>query len=490
MLFFTIWNVLLECAMKKRVFYWLVSGVILLVLGGCLSVGPDYKRPETVMPDAWHSKIQDELSSETPDIQKWWTVFEDDILNELIAQATTNNLDLKTAAARIEQAAALRGVSASQYFPEIFANGGASAVQRTDRNTPPGTDRRGALYSAGLSMAWELDLWGRVRRSVESADASWMATVEDYRDVMVVLYADIALNYIKVRTLQERIHFAENNLAAQKKTKALSKNRFDSGLVPMLDVSQAQLNYSRTASLIPPLKQQLIVTINRLSVLTGQMPYALYKKLEKVQPIPVPPAKLVLGLPSELLRQRPDIRRAERNLAAQNALIGATKAELYPTLALPGTLALEAPNGDLFKGSNLAYSFGPQVRWSIFDGGRIRSQVHAEEAATRAALHIYEQTVLKALEETEDSMAAFANEKDRIKSLETASTSARKSVDLVMELYKSGLTDFQNVLNMELALLTQEDQLASSRGLISIDLVRIYKALGGGWTIPKEQGNE
>jgi len=476
--------------MKKRVFYWLMSGVILLVLGGCLSVGPDYKRPETVMPDAWHTKIQDELSSETPDLQEWWMVFEDDILNDLITQATTNNLDLKTAVARIEQAAALRGVSASQYFPEIFAHGGASAIKTTKDNTPPGADRKDALYTAGLGMAWELDLWGRVRRSVESADASWMATVENYRDIMVLLYADIAANYIRVRTLQERILFAENNLAAQKKTKELTKNRFDSGLVPALDISQAQLNYSRTASMIPPMKQELIETINRLSILTGQKPFALLEMLKKQKPIPVPPKKIAMGLPSELLRQRPDIRRAERNLAAQNARIGMATAEFYPIFSLPGTLTFGGADVNPFNSAGLSYTFGPQVRWSIFNGGRVRSQVNAEKAATKAALYIYEQTVLKALEETEDSMAAFANEKDRIKSLEIAASSAKKSVDLVTELYKSGLTDFQNVLNMELALLTQQDRLATSRGLVSINLIRIYKALGGGWTPPNEKKHE
>jgi len=473
--------------MKKKNIYWIFLGLVILVLEGCISVGPDYEPPKPTLPDAWHNKVKKDLDSKDANLQTWWTVFNDDILNDLITQATTNNLDLKTAAARIEQAAALRGVTASQYFPEIFANGGASAIKRTEANTPSGTDRKDALYSAGLGMAWELDLWGRVRRSVESADASWMATVENYRDILVVLYADIAVNYIRVRTLQERILFAENNLAAQKKTKELTKNRFDSGLVPALDISQAELNYSRTASMIPPMKQDLIETINRLSVLTGQMPFALLKTLKKIQPIPVPPTKIALGLPSELLRQRPDIRRAERNLAAQNARIGMATAEFYPIFTLPGTLSFGAADANPFNSSNLSYSFGPQVRWSIFNGNRVRSQVNAEKAATKAALYAYEQTVLKALEETEDSMAAFANEKDRIKSLETAATSAKKSVDLVTELYKSGLTDFQNVLNMELALLTQQDNLATSRGLVSINLIRIYKALGGGWVPPNEK---
>ena len=473
--------------MKTNRIAYLLAGFIGILLTGCVSVGPDYEPPEPTMPDAWHDAVQDEFSSGEPDLRTWWTVFDDEMLNTLITRASTNNLDLKTASARIEQAAALRGVSASQYWPDIVAGGAASAVQTTTANTPLGADRQGELYQAGLSMAWELDLWGRIRRSVESADASLQASVENYRDILVILYADIAVNYINVRTLQQRLLFAQNNLKTQSETLKLTQNRFDSGLVPALDVSQSELNLSRTLSLIPPLRLQLIEGINRLSVLMGEMPYALEQELEQSQPIPSAPDTLVVGVPAELLRQRPDIRRAERELAAQNALIGAVTAELYPTLTLPGTLAVETSGGDLFSGDNVLYSFGPQLRWNIFNGKRIRSQIDAEKAGTKAALHIYEQSLLLALEEVEDSMAAFALEKERIESLEVAAAAAQKSVDLVTELYKSGLTDFQNVLNMEQALLEQQDALASSYGKTSGYLVGVYKALGGGWNVAAEE---
>lgn len=470
--------------MKKHLVLFLLAGSGIVLLNGCISVGPDYERPETPMPDAWHEAVQGEFESGDPTLQTWWTVFGDEMLNGLITKASTNNLTLKTAAARIEQAAALRGVSASQYWPDIVAGGAASAI----KTTPAQGDYEGGSYQAGLSMAWELDLWGRIRRSVESADASLQASVENYRDILVVLYADIAGTYIDVRTLQARITFAENNLQAQLKTMKLTEDRFDSGLVPALDVSQSRLNSSRTKSAIPPLKQSLIEAINRLSVLTGDMPYALLQELKTQQPIPSSTGEQVSrGLPADLLRQRPDIRRAERELAAQNAKIGETQADLYPTLTLPGTLAVQS----LGSGSgDVTYGFGPQLRWNIFNGKRIRSQVAAEEAGTKAALHAYEQTILLSLEEVENSMAAYANENDRVESLETAAEAAQKSVDLVTELYKSGLTDFQNVLNMEQALLEQQDALASSRGLISLDLVSIYKALGGGWTPPEEDPTE
>lgn len=468
--------------MRMRYLLSVLAGSAVFILNGCISVGPDYEEPTLDMPDAWHAAVLEDFESEEPNLQTWWTVFNDPMLDSMIDRASTNSLTLKSAAARIEQAAALRGVSASQYWPEITGGASASTFQTTEAKTiPAGGDRTGELYDASLSMAWELDLWGRIRRSVESADASLQASVENYRDIMVLLYSDIAVNYINVRTLQERIRFAENNLEAQQETLQLTQNRFDSGLVPALDVSQSQLNLSRTQSVLPPLRQQLIETINRLGALLGEMPYALEQELMQEKPIPSAAASVSIGVPAELLRQRPDLRRAERELASQNAKIGATKAELYPTLTLPGTLAVESTSGDLFSGANTYYSFGPQLRWSLFDGRRIRSQVDAERAGTKAALYDYEQTLLLALEEVEDTMAAYANEKVRIKSLEVAAASAQKSVDLVTELYTSGLTDFQNVLNMEQALLTQQDALASSRGRISANLVGIYKALGGGW---------
>jgi NodT family efflux transporter outer membrane factor (OMF) lipoprotein len=468
--------------MKKQVILFSLAVAGISLLNGCVSVGPDYEAPEVETPDAWHEAVMSDFESGQSSLQTWWTVFDDAILNGLIERVSTNNLSLKTAAARIEQAAALRGVSASQFYPSIFADASASGVQTADRNTPTGADRQGELYGAGLSMAWELDLWGRIRRSVESADASLQASVENYRDIMVLLYAEVAATYIEVRATQTRLAIAEENLAAQSETMALTKNRYESGLVPILDVRQAELNRSRTESLIPPLRQKLTESINRLSVLAGEMPYALQQELSTSAPIPSAPPSVVAGLPAELLRQRPDIRRAERDLAAQHALIGATKAELYPTLSLPGALVLESPTGsDLFDSGNVAYSFGPQVRWNIFSGGRIRNSVRAEEAGTRALLHTYEQTVLLALEEVEDSMSAYANEKDRIQSLETAAVAAQQSVELVTELYKSGLTDFQNVLNMEQAMLTQQDALATSRGLVSAYLVAVYRSLGGGW---------
>lgn len=470
--------------------YWAPLFICLLILtmSGCIAVGPDYEKTEPEMPDAWHSAVKSELEADRPELQTWWMLFNDPTLDRLINQAATNNLTLKAAIARIEQAAALRGVSASQYFPDLSANGGVTAYQNTSASTPAGTDRNGEMYQAGLAMAWELDLWGRIRRSVESAEASLQADTENYRDLLVVLNANIATAYINIRTLQQRIQLAEGNLERQHETLQLTQNRFNSGLSPALDVSQAELNLSRTSSFIPPLKQQLTETINRLCVLVGEMPHALEDELSQPQPIPQATPSIVAGIPTDLLRQRPDIRRAERELAAQHAKIGATKANLFPTLTLPGTLTLQSTSaGDLFDGTSGLYSFGPQLRWNLFNGRRIRNQVDAEVAGTKMARLNYEQTVLLALEEVEDAMAAYANEQDRIQSLEAASAAAEKSTELVSELYRSGLTDFQNMLTMEQAQLTQQDELAVNKGLLGVYLAQIYKSLGGGWNMETAQ---
>ncbi len=470
----------------------LLIGVTLL--SGCISVGPDHVVPEPELPDAWHRDLATDSGSGTNSLQNWWTLFEDETLNDLIARAATNNLNLKTAAARVEQARALRGVASSEFYPSISADGAGGITGTSGDSTEDGD-----FYAAGLGMGWELDLWGRIRRSVESADASLQATEENYRDLMVLLYADVATHYIDVRTLQMRIVLAESNLSAQAETMELTQNRFDAGLVPALDVSQSELNTARTEATLPPLRQALIETVNRLSVLLGEMPYALESELlqskqvsceecghaHPAEPglpelsIPTATGVITPALPADLVRQRPDIRRAERELAAQNALIGVATADFYPAFSLPGSLVVGT-------GGITTYRLGPQVRWNLFAGGGIRSQVRAEKAATKAALHAYEQTVLLALEEVEGSLAAYAHELNRVQMLGTAAASAEKSVELVSELYKAGLTDFQNLLNMEQALLVQQDELAASRGRVSTDLITIYKALGGGWTPPSE----
>lgn len=347
---------------------------------------------------------------------------------------------------------------------------------------PPDISRTDNYVNLGFDSSWELDFWGRIRRSVESADAGLQASIEGYRDVLVLLYSSVASAYVDVRTLQARIQYTEGNLRSQNETLQLTKDRRTAGLAPDLDVSQAELNTAQTESSLPLLRQALAQSIHRLGVLLGELPSALVPELSAPAPLPTAPASVTAGLPADLLRQRPDVREAERELAAQTARIGVAKADLYPRFSLSGTFVLDATDvGNLFTGAAKAWGFGPTFRWNLFDGGRVRSAIRVEEARTEQALTFYEQTVLNALEDVENAMVAYAEEKSRVTSLVRSVVAAQKSVDLVKILYTTGLTNFQNVLDMERKLFLQQDQLAESRGIVILNLIRIYRALGGGW---------
>jgi NodT family efflux transporter outer membrane factor (OMF) lipoprotein len=469
-------------SVKRDASSLLLASLLAGLLAGCM-VGPDYHPPETQVPDAWQQAVSQDLKGEQPKLVEWWTLFNDPLLDSLITRAATNNLDLRIAVARLDEAMALRGAAKSGLLPQVDANASAQ-YQRYSKDTKPNPvngRRETGFYSVGASASWELDVWGRVRRLMEAADADLQASLEDYRDTLVILCAEVATTYVNVRTLQERIRYAESNAVAQASTLKLTRDLNDAGLVGDLDISQAQLNLARTRSVIPAYRTALVQAINRLGVLLGEPPNALHEELGKSQPIPVPPEAILAGVPADLLRQRPDIRRAERWLAAQTARIGVATAELYPQFSLPGTLALEAFDPGNLDGSSLTYAFGPTVRWSLFSGGRIRNTIRAEEARTRQMLHNYEQTVLLALEDVENAMVAVAQERDRKTIVEQARKAARTSVRLVKDLYRNGLTDFQNVLDMERSLAVEEDNLAVSRGSLAANAVSVYRALGGGW---------
>jgi NodT family efflux transporter outer membrane factor (OMF) lipoprotein len=307
--------------------------------------------------------------------------------------------------------------------------------------------------------------------------------MEDYRDILVVLHAEVATNYVEVRALQDRIKYVRGNIETQRKSLQLTKDRFDAGLAPDLDVQQAELNLAKTESTLPTLQMLLVQTINRLGVLLGEHPGVLHDELEKLASIPKPTEQITVGLPVELLRQRPDIRQAERELAAQTALIGVAKADLYPSFSLFGTFEIGANDfSDVISYSkSRMHSFGPSFRWNIFDGGRVRNRIRVENARTEQALERYEQTVLNALEDVENAVVSYTQEGIRREALERSVMAARKSTELVGTLYMNGLTDFQNVQEMERFQFEQEDQFAESEGKVIQNLISIYRSLGGGW---------
>ena len=467
----------------------------LILLQGCFSigpkVGPDYEPPKLTMQDTWHQEITKGLEDGEANLQTWWSVFNDPVLNGLIERAGEGNKDLKIAFARIKEARAQRGIAASERYPELDATGTAQKIRSPHTFFPPTTQksRTDDFFMFGGEGSWEIDFWGRIDRSVESADASLEASVEDYRDVLVVLYAEVASNYVEVRTLQERIKYIRGNIETQRKSLQLTKDRFKVGLAADLDVQQAQLNLSKTKSTLPTLQMMLVQTINRLGVLLGKHPDTLHDELGKPASIPKPSEQITVGLPLDLLRQRPDIRQAERELAAQTALIGVATADLYPTFSLLGSLKVAANDfSDAISYSkSRMYNYGTSFKWNIFTGGRVRNQIRVEGAQTEQALESYEKTVLNALEDVENAMVSYIQERVRREDLEQSVTAARKSVEHVIILYKTGLSDFQDVQQMELFKFQQEDQFADSKGTVIQNLISIYRSLGGGWAPESSQ---
>ena len=472
--------------MKNTQLLFLIAIAGVAALGGC-TVGPDYEEPElATVPDAWHTAVTEGVLEGDAPIQTWWAVFDDDTLNSLIDRAGASNLTLREAVWRVEEARSLRGVVAGARVPQVTLDGSANRAEPSDNGplgelAPDGLDA-GDLYDLGVGASWELDIWGRIRRQVEAADAEVEASVEDYRDVLVTLYAEVASNYVNIRSLQERLRLAHDNVEGQERTLKLTGDRFDSGLVSALDVAQAESNLANTRSLIPTLEQLLSISLNRLAVLLAMTPGALDEELADDVPIPVEPDAVTTNLPADLLRQRPDIRTAERRLAAQTARIGVATAELYPKFSLTGFLGLQATSaGDLFSSSSVNWSIGLPIRWNLFAGGAIRSQIDAEKARTEQLLINYDRSVLLALEEVEDAMVSYDKEVARRAHLANAVDATQRSLDLVLTQYRAGLTDFQNVLDTERSLLVRQDDLAASEGLVIQNLVDLYRALGGGW---------
>jgi NodT family efflux transporter outer membrane factor (OMF) lipoprotein len=464
-----------------------VAVAFVLASSGC-TVGPDYVQPDIeTVPDEWNTRATEGLAEGEASIQTWWTVFDDDALTSLIERARISNLTLREAMWRVEEARSLRGVVAGERAPQIDLSGTADRSEFSANGplgdlVPEGSTEPGNLFDLGVGASWEIDLWGRIRRQVEAADAEVAASVEDYRDVLVTLFAEVATSYVDVRAFQERLRFANANVEAQEYTLQLTQDRFNAGLVSALDVAQAESNLGSTRALIPALEQDLALALNRLAVLLAMSPGSLDEELRGEVPIPTEPQGVTTGLPADLLRQRPDIRSAERRLAAQTARIGVATAELYPQFSLTGFLGLQSTSGgDLFSSDSVTWSVGLPIRWRLFAGGSVRSQIGAEQARTAQLIASYEQAVLLALEEVEDAMVSYEKEVSRRGRLAESVDATQRSLELVLTQYTAGLTDFQNVLDTQRSLLLREDDLAASEGIVIKNLVDLYRALGGGW---------
>ena len=476
-----------KAARSVDLFRSVVAGAVVLALTGC-AVGPDYRPPKTVTPDEWHQLPQTGVrveSVDAPSLAAWWTTLNDPQLNEFIERALADNKTVKQAYARVVQARAQRSIAGAGFWPNIGSSTSASRTKSESNFNERGeaVSVVGENYSGGLSASWELDLFGGQRRSYEAAAAQLAAREADLRDVLVVLLGDVALSYVGVRTAQSRLDFAERNLESQREALDITRWRADAGLTTVLDVESANTNYQQTRSQIPLLESSLVQNMNRLAVLTGQTPGALEASLQQRKPIPIASVDVVAGVPADVLRRRPDIRSAERQLAAQTAQVGVATAALYPSLSLNGSISWQALRAsDLFDGNRVERN-GLTLSLPIFNGGALRQNINVQNALLDQALASYESVVLAAYEEVENALNSWTSEQRRHESLIEAVGSARRAAELALVQYNSGLVDFQTVLTADRQLISLEDSLAVSDGEMTSNLVRLYKALGGGWSV-------
>ena len=465
--------------------------LLALVSAGC-AVGPDYVRPDPPLPAGWQTDPPGVEIVAGTHPGRWWDAFADPELTSLVQRAVVANRDVAIAVARVAEAQSQYRATRSAQLPSIDSDAGVD-YERSSVNAlfPGGEDA--TVWGIGVSASWEVDLFGRVRRAVESSQASFEASEEDRRGVLVAVVAEVAAAYVELRTTQRRLEVARANLASQEKIVELTRIRFEGGIASALDVAQAESISANTRTVIPPLEAAIARQMNRLSVLLGENPGPLAGELVPATPIPAPPAAMTVALPADMVRQRPDVRAAERDLAAQTARIGVATGDLYPRLTLLGTFGFDATDfKDLFQGPSRSYSVGPALRWNVFDAGRIRALIGAEEARTAQALAAYEQTILLALEEIENALVTYGRLREQRAASIDAVRAASVSLDLATALYKDGLVDFQNVLDAQRTLLAFEDQLTRVDGDSVQTLVQLYRALGGGWTAlePAAEGAE
>lgn len=456
---------------------------LLLVSGGC-AVGPDHVMPERNTSASWDLGLEKGLDDRKADLSRWWSRFDDPTLVVLVETAVQNNNDLRQAASRVREARFQRGVVAGDYGPSLDLGGSAERSRRSSNSFQGFISGDRNLFSVGFDATWELDVFGRVRRGVEAADADLESAAADLHDVMVSLIAEVARNYVELRSLQRRLEIADSNARAQSSTLDLTRSRSDAGLTSELDVAQAQANLATTRSAIPPLQAAVVEATSRLAVLLGIDPGRLDDEIEGIRasaPVPLAPATIAIGLPADLLRRRPDIRRAERDVAAAAARVGIATAELYPQFTLTGSIGLESEDADnLFESGSRRYGFGPALRWNLFAWGRLRAAIHAAEERHEQTLAGYEQAVLLALEEARNAIAAFTKEQDRRAALLAGETASRRAVELAEARYTQGLTDFQTVLDAQRSLFNLQDQLALSDRSVTTNAIALYKSLGGG----------
>jgi len=469
--------------LKMTVLVFLLS--ILEMFGADTSQQP----PQVALPTQFHGPA----AAGSADVAKWWKNFNDAQLDHLVERALRSNLDLQIAEARLREARASRKVASSELYPHLNGSGSLSRAQNSIGQAFGGSASGNNIFvgsqpanfgMAGLDASWELDLFGTKRNNVRAAAADLAGAEDARRSVLVSLLAELARNYVEIRTSQRHIGITESRIHAQEETLALTRRRYEAGLVGVLDVTRAESEAASVKAEMPPLKVALQQSLHRISVLLGEEPGALNSELTAMQPMPATPPSIPAGVPSDLLLRRPDVRQARDEVAAAMARVGIAKGDLFPKFSLTGSFGGAGTVGEsrgLALGFSRFFVFGPTVTLPIFDGGRLRANVRIQEARQQQSVIRYHQVVLQSLEEVENALVAYAQEQERQQSLTVAAEASRKAVDLANQLYSSGVGDFLAVLEAQESLYSSEDRLVRSQGNVAANLIGLYKALGGGW---------
>jgi len=472
--------------------------VLLSPLVASCVVGPKYVPPQPALPSTWQEAPHVGSVGDRSAIERWWTEFHDATLTDLVTAAIVGNLDLKIAATRVREARAARGIAASAALPQAGVHAQSARSERSDAVPPfnavagdasPFGSRTQNVFEGGFDAGWELDVFGGVKRDVEAAVAQVQAAEESRRDVLVTLVADVARNYVELRGAQRQLEILEATVRSQQDSLDLAKARFDAGLGTALDVERAEGLVDATRSRGPELQRLIKRAIYRTDVLLGEAPGGVASRVETPRPLPSQPPDVPELLPSELLSRRPDLRRAERDVAAATARVGVARSELFPRFSIGGNFGRRSRDaGDLGSSGSQFWFLFAGVRVPILSGGRIRSNIEVQDARQEQAVRQYEKAVLVAVEDVENALSSHTREQRRLEALRASVAANRRALDLATERYTGGLENFLSVLDAQRAVYAAEDGLAQSETNALVSLVAVYKALGGGWTVDQEAG--
>lgn len=476
-----------------------VSVMLVVPLVTACAIGPRYAPPRVDMPCTFHEAAAARAADgDRVVLERWWTGFHDATLDDLVTRAVVGNLDLKVAAARLQEARAARGIAASAARPQVDAGAAYARTERSAAIPPfnvPGTasvfgPRSQSIFEAGFDAGWELDFFGGVKHDVEAAVAQVQAAEEARRDVLVTLLGDLARNYVELRGVQRQIEILDATIASLRESRDLAEARFNAGIGTALDTERAEGLVQTTASRRPELERQVKRAIYRIGVLLGEQPATLLSLLEAPATVPSRPSDVPETLPSELLSRRPDLRRAERQVAAATARIGVARADLFPRFSITGSFGRRSDDvGDLASGRSQFLSIVPGVRLPVLTGGRVRSNIRLQEARQEATLQEYQKAVLIAVEDVENALVGRDREERRVAALQMSVAANRRALELATNRYTGGVESFLSVLDAQRALYAAEDGVADAETNASVSLIALYKALGGGWTLTADESD-